>query len=51
MSGIGFAIFLLIAGMAFWLLFFLLGFIVPYWITLGIFAKIRPKRIFDEEKA
>lgn len=50
MSGIGLAIFLLLGGMAFWLLFFLLGFAVPFWISLGIFDKIRPKRIFEEEK-
>lgn len=50
MNGLGLATFLLIGGMAFWLLFFLLGFIVPYWISLGIFAKIRPKRIFEEEE-
>jgi hypothetical protein len=49
-SGLGMTIFFLIGGMAFWLLFFLLGFIVPFWISLGVFAKIRPKRIFDEEE-
>ncbi|MEN9698982.1 MAG: hypothetical protein RLZZ301_180 [Bacteroidota bacterium] len=42
--------FLLIGGMAFWMLFFLLGFILPYWLTLGLFEQLRPKRIFDEEK-
>ncbi|MFN5311663.1 MAG: hypothetical protein ACK5AU_04035 [Flavobacteriales bacterium] len=41
--------FLLIVGMAFWMLFFLLGFILPYWLTLGLFEQLRPKRIFDEE--
>lgn len=41
--------FLLIGGMAFWLLFFLLGFVVPFWITLGVFAKLRPKRVFEDE--
>lgn len=50
MSALGFTIFLLIGGMAFWLLFFLLGFIVPFWIGLGVFQLIRPKRIFDEEE-
>ena len=48
MSIFGIVLFLLIAGMAFWMLFFLLGFVVPYWITLGVFAKLRPKRVFDE---
>ncbi len=42
--------FLMIGGMAFWLLFFLLGFAVPMWITLGIFAKLRPKRVFEEDE-
>lgn len=50
MSIFGIVMFLLIGGMAFWLLFFLLGFIVPYWVTLGIFAKLRPKRVFEEEE-
>jgi Na+-transporting methylmalonyl-CoA/oxaloacetate decarboxylase gamma subunit len=49
MSLFGIALFLIIGGMAFWLLFFLLFFIVPYWISLGIFDKMRPKKIFDEE--
>ncbi|MFM7467046.1 MAG: hypothetical protein ACKO2O_03980 [Crocinitomicaceae bacterium] len=49
MSTFGIVLFFLIAGMAFWLLFFLLGFIVPYWITLGVFEQLRPKRIFEEK--
>jgi hypothetical protein len=51
MSIFGIVLFLLIAGMAFWMLLFLLGFVVPYWITLGAFAKMRPKRVFDEEES
>jgi hypothetical protein len=31
-------------------LIFLMGFILPYWITLGLFEQLRPKRIFEEEK-
>jgi hypothetical protein len=50
MSVFGIVLFLMIAGMAFWLLLFLLTFIVPYWITLGIFEKLRPKRIFEEKE-
>lgn len=50
MSIFGIVMFLMIGGMAFWLLFFLLGFAVPMWITLGIFAKLRPKRVFEEEE-
>jgi hypothetical protein len=49
MSTFGIVMFLLIVGMAFWMLFFLLGFILPYWLTLGLFEQLRPKRIFDEE--
>jgi len=49
MSIFGIVLFLLIGGMAFWMLVFLMGFILPYWITLGIFEKMRPKRIFEEE--
>jgi uncharacterized membrane protein YedE/YeeE len=50
MSVFGIVLFLLIFGMAFWLLLFLLGFIVPFWITLGIFEKMKPKRVFEEAK-
>ena len=49
MNGLGLATFLLLGGMAFWLLFFLLGFAVPFWISLGIFSRIRPKRVFEDE--
>ena len=49
MSTFGIVMFLLIGGIAFWMLFFLLGFILPYWLTLGLFEQLRPKRIFDEE--
>ena len=48
MSIFGIVIFLLIGGMAFWMLLFLLGFIVPFWITLGVFEKMRPKRIYED---
>lgn len=51
MSIFGIVMFLLIGGMAFWLLVFMLGFILPYWITLGAMEKLRPKRIHDEEEA
>tara|TARA_Y100000589_G_scaffold50930_2_gene42427 strand:+ start:643 stop:798 length:156 start_codon:yes stop_codon:yes gene_type:complete len=50
MSIFGIVIFLLVGGMAFWMLLFLLGFIVPYWITLSVFEKMRPKKIYDEEE-
>ena len=53
MSIFGIGVFLLIGGMAFWMLLFLLGFIVPYWITLGVAQQMRPKKVFekDEEEA
>jgi hypothetical protein len=50
MSILGIVLFLLIAGMAFWMLLFLLGFVVPYWITLGIFEQLRPKRILEDKQ-
>jgi hypothetical protein len=49
MSVFGIVLFLLIAGMAVWMLLFLMGFILPFWITLGVFEQMRPKRIFEEE--
>jgi hypothetical protein len=48
MSIFGIVLFLLIGGMAFWLLVFMMAFILPYWITLGAMEKLRPKRIYDE---
>lgn len=50
MSTFGIVLFLLIGGMAFWMLLFLMGFILPYWITLGLFEQLRPKRIFEDEE-
>jgi hypothetical protein len=51
MNSLGFVTFLLIGGMAFWVLLFLLGFVLPFWITLGVFDWMRPKRVFDEEES
>lgn len=51
MSVFGIVLFLLIGGMAFWMLLFLMGFVLPFWITLGIFEKMRPKRIFEDDQA
>lgn len=50
MSIFGIVIFLLIGGMAFWLLLFLMGFILPFWITLGVAEKMRPKRIYEDHE-
>jgi hypothetical protein len=42
MQALGVVLFLLIGGMAFWMLLFLLGFAVPFW---GYFGSIRnPKK-------
>jgi hypothetical protein len=49
MKVLGIVLFLLIAGMAFWMLLFLLGFAVPFWITLGLMESIRPKRVFEDK--
>jgi len=40
----------MIGGMAFWMLLFLMGFILPFWITLGVFEKMRPKRIYEDDE-
>jgi hypothetical protein len=50
MSFLGLAAFLLFGGMALWMLVFLMGFVLPYWITLGIFQQMKPKRIFEDEE-
>ena len=50
MSVFGIVIFLLVGGMAFWMLLFLMGFILPFWITLGVFEKMRPKRIYEDDE-
>ncbi|HNS43252.1 MAG TPA: hypothetical protein PKN22_10880 [Taishania sp.] len=50
MSIFGIVLFLVFGGVAFWMLLFLLGFILPFWITLAIKEKIRPKRIFEDDK-
>lgn len=49
MQALGVVIFLLIGGMAFWMLLFLLGFAVPYWATLGLFETLKGRKMSDEE--
>jgi hypothetical protein len=49
MSFLGLAAFLLFGGMALWLLVFLMGFVLPYWITLGVFEQMKAKRIFEDK--
>ena len=48
-TSLGIALFLIIGLMAFWLLVFLMGFAVPYWVTIGAMQMLRPKRLTDEE--
>jgi len=45
MVALGIALFLCIGLMAFWVLAFLLGFAVPFWLTLGAVEMLRPKRL------
>jgi len=49
MQAFGVVMFLLIGGMAFWMLLFLLGFAVPYWATLGLFETLKSRKLSDEE--
>jgi len=46
---LGIALFIIIGLMAFWCLTFVLGFAVPYWITIGMVEMLRPKRLTEEE--
>lgn len=48
MVALGLALFLIIGLLAFWVLAFLLGFAVPYWLTLGAVEMMRPKRLKEE---
>ena len=50
MSVLGIVIFLLLGGMAFWMLLFLMGFILPFWISLGVFDMLKPKRIYEDNE-
>ncbi|MFT5819077.1 MAG: hypothetical protein ACI8ZM_000299 [Crocinitomix sp.] len=50
MYALGFAVFLLVGLMAFWLLAFVLGVAVPMWLTIGAVHMLRPKRLLDEEQ-
>lgn len=47
-DGFGVLLFLIFGGLAFWVLLFLLGFIMPAWITLGVFEALKPKKVFEE---
>ena len=49
MMALGFALFILIGLMAFWMLFFVLTVAVPLWFTFGAMEMLRPKRLLEEE--
>lgn len=51
MASLGLAFFLIVGLMAFWLLLFLMGFMVPYWVTIGAIEMLRPKRLIDKEES
>ena len=44
---LGFCLFLIIGLMAFWSLAYLLGVILPLWVTLGSMQMLRPKRLVE----
>lgn len=48
MASLGLAFFLVVGLMAFWLLVFLMGFMVPFWVTIGAMQMLRPKRLTEE---
>ena len=49
MASLGLALFLVIGLMAFWVLVFLMGFIIPYWVTIGAMQMLRPKRLLEKK--
>ena len=48
MVALGIALFLCIGLMAFWVLAFLMGFALPFWLTLGAVEMLRPKRLKED---
>lgn len=50
MTGLGIALFFFILFLCFWVLIFLASVAVPYWITLGAFDMLRPKKVLDEDE-
>lgn len=50
MASLGLAFFLVVGLMAFWLLVFLMGFMIPFWVTIGAMQMLRPKRLMDQNK-
>lgn len=49
MTGFGIAIFFFILFLAFWVLIFLATVAIPYWVTLGAFDLLRPKKVLEED--
>jgi hypothetical protein len=50
MYTLGFALFLIVGLMAFWLLAFVLGAAVPMWLTIGAVHMLRPKRLVEDNE-
>lgn len=50
MYALGFALFLIVGLMAFWLLAFVLGVAVPMWLTIGAVHMLRPKRLVEDSE-
>ena len=51
MVALGIALFLIIGLMAFWVLAFLMGFVLPYWLTIGAVEMMRPKRLKESDNS
>lgn len=47
---LGFLAFLLILGIGFWLMIFLLTFVVPYWLTGNLFEYLRERKQLKKEE-
>ena len=49
MAGLGIATFFLILFGAFWVIIFLGTVAVPYWLMLGAFDMMRPKKVLEDD--
>lgn len=49
MTGFGIAFFFFMLFLAFWVLIFLATVAIPYWVTLGAFDMMRPKKVLEED--
>lgn len=50
MSVSGAILFIVIFLMAFWLLVFLMGIAIPYWVTMGALQMVKPKKVFEQDE-